>query len=215
MKLYMSVTSPYARKVRIFARETGLAARIEEIPASVSPVAPDERVSRANPLGKVPALLLDDGSALFDSAVICEYLDGLHAGRRLFPQAGPARWAALKLQAEGNGLLDASVLARYELALRPEPLRWPEWIAGQKAKVTGVLDALESAADTLAGEPHHRQHHRRLRAGLSRFPLRRRRLARRAAAARGMVRRGLGARVAAHHGARLTGNRLLRQSLAR
>lgn len=153
MKLYMSVTSPYARKVRIFARETGLAARIEEIPASVSPVAPDERVSRANPLGKVPALLLDDGSALFDSAVICEYLDGLHAGRRLFPQAGPARWAALKLQAEGNGLLDASVLARYELALRPEPLRWPEWIAGQKAKVTGVLDALESAADTLAGEP--------------------------------------------------------------
>jgi glutathione S-transferase len=152
MKLYMSVTSPYVRKVRILARETGLAARIEEIPASVSPIAPDARVSRANPLGKVPALLLDDGSALYDSAVICEYLDGLHAGRPLFPAPGPARWTALKLQAEGNGLLDASVLARYELALRPEPLRWPEWIAGQKAKVTGVLDALEGAADTLAGD---------------------------------------------------------------
>jgi len=152
MKLYMSVTSPYVRKVRILARETGLAARIEEIPASVSPVAPDERVSRANPLGKVPALLLDDGSALYDSAVICEFLDGLHAGRRLFPPAGPARWTALKLQAEGNGLLDAAILARYELALRPEPLRWPEWVAGQKTKVAGVLDALERGADALAGD---------------------------------------------------------------
>jgi len=152
MKLYMSVTSPYVRKVRILARETGLAARIEEIPASVSPVAPDERVSRANPLGKVPALLLDDGSALYDSAVICEFLDGLHAGRRLFPPAGPARWTALKLQAQGNGLLDAAILARYELALRPEPLRWPEWVAGQKTKVAGVLDALERGADALAGD---------------------------------------------------------------
>jgi glutathione S-transferase len=152
MKLYSSITSPYVRKVRILARETGLAGRIEEIPASVSPIVRDLQVARANPLAKLPALLLDDGSALYDSAVICEYLDGLHAGRRLFPPAGPARWTALRLQAEGDGLLDAAVLARYELALRPEPLRWPEWIAGQKAKITGVLDVLERDAESLAGE---------------------------------------------------------------
>jgi len=152
MKLYAPTPSPYVRKVRVLARETGLAARIEEIPAAVSPIAPDERVTRANPLGKVPALILDDGTALYDSPVICEYLDGLHSGRRLFPPAGPARWAALRQQAEGDGLLDAAVLTRYELVLRPEPLRWPEWVAGQKAKVAGALDDLERNADSLAGE---------------------------------------------------------------
>ncbi len=152
MKLYAPAPSPYVRKVRVLARETGLAARIEEIPAAVSPIAPDERVTRANPLGKVPALILDDGTALYDSPVICEYLDGLHSGRRLFPPAGPARWAALRQQAEGDGLLDAAVLTRYELVLRPEPLRWPEWVAGQKAKVAAVLDDLERDAASLAGE---------------------------------------------------------------
>ena len=152
MKLYAPAPSPYVRKVRVLARETGLATRIEEIPAAVSPIAPDERVTRANPLGKVPALILDDGTALYDSPVICEYLDGLHSGRRLFPPAGPARWTALRQQAEGDGLLDAAVLTRYELVLRPEPLRWPEWVAGQKAKVAGALDDLERNADSLAGE---------------------------------------------------------------
>ena len=152
MKLYAPIPSPYVRKVRVLARETGLAARIEEIPAAVSPIAPDERVTRANPLGKVPALILDDGTALYDSPVICEYLDGLHSGRRLFPPAGPARWTALRQQAEGDGLLDAAVLTRYELVLRPEPLRWPEWVAGQKAKVAAVLDDLERDAASLAGE---------------------------------------------------------------
>ena len=152
MKLYSSVTSPYVRKVRVLARETGLAARIEEIPSAVSPVARDEQVARVNPLGKLPALILDDGTALYDSPVICEYLDGLHGGRRFFPPAGPARWTALRLQAEGDGLLDAAILARYEMALRPEPLRWPEWIAGQKAKVAGVLDLLERDAGSLAGD---------------------------------------------------------------
>ena len=152
MKLYAPAPSPYVRKVRVLARETGLAARIEEIPATVSPIARDERVTRANPLGKVPALILDDGTALYDSPVICEYLDGLHSGRRLFPPAGPARWAALRQQAEGDGLLDAAVLTRYELVLRPEPLRWPEWVAGQKAKVAAVLDDLERDAASLAGE---------------------------------------------------------------
>jgi glutathione S-transferase len=152
MKLYVSPASPYVRKVRVVAREAGLAARIEEVVASVSPVAPNEQVSRDNPLGKLPVLIADDGSAIYDSPVICEYLDSLHSGRKLFPAVGPARWAALKLQALADGLLDAALLARYETALRPEPLRWPEWIAGQRHKIADTLNTLERDVDLLAGE---------------------------------------------------------------
>ena len=152
MKLYVSPASPYVRKVRVVAREAGLAAGIEEVVASVSPVAPNEQVSRDNPLGKLPVLIADDGSAIYDSPVICEYLDSLHSGRKLFPAAGPARWTALKLQALADGLLDAALLARYEAALRPEPRRWPEWIAGQKRKIADALDTLERDVDLLGGE---------------------------------------------------------------
>ena len=152
MKLYVSPASPYVRKVRVVAREAGLAAVIEEVVASVSPVAPNEQVSRDNPLGKLPVLIADDGSAIYDSPVICEYLDSLHSGRKLFPAAGPARWTALKLQALADGLLDAALLARYETALRPEPRRWPEWIAGQKRKIADALDTLERDVDLLGGE---------------------------------------------------------------
>jgi len=152
MKLYVSPASPYVRKVRVVAREAGLAAVIEEVVASVSPVAPNEQVSRDNPLGKLPVLIADDGSAIYDSPVICEYLDSLHSGRKLFPAAGPARWTALKLQALADGLLDAALLARYEAALRPEPRRWPEWIAGQKRKIADALDTLERDVDLLGGE---------------------------------------------------------------
>jgi len=152
MKLYVSSASPYVRKVSIVVREAGLAARIEEVVASVSPVAPNEQVSRDNPLGKLPVLIADDGSAIYDSPVICEYLDSLHSGRKLFPAAGPARWTALKLQALADGLLDAALLARYETALRPERLRWPEWIAGQKLKIADALDALERDVDLLGGD---------------------------------------------------------------
>ena len=88
MKLYISPQSPFARKARVVARETGLAARIEEVVAAVSPVKANAEVGRSNPLMKVPTLVLDDGSALLDSPVICEYLDSLRAGRKLFPPPG-------------------------------------------------------------------------------------------------------------------------------
>jgi glutathione S-transferase len=153
MKLYTSPMSPYARKVRVVARETGLAARIEEIPVTVSPVKANAEVGRANPLAKLPTLVLDDGTALFDSPVICEYLDSLHAGRRLFPPAGETRWTALKLQAVADGILEAGVLVRYETALRPKELQWPDWIAGQREKWHAGLDLLERSAAALAGEP--------------------------------------------------------------
>ena len=148
MKLRVNKASPFARKARILSREAGLTGRVEEIETAVSPVAPNDDLARENPLLKIPSLVTDNGETLFDSPVICEYLDTLHGGRRFFPAAGPARFAALRRQAVTDGILDAAVLCRYESAVRPEPLRWPEWIQGQKRKIFGALDALEKEAAT-------------------------------------------------------------------
>jgi glutathione S-transferase len=146
VRLHYSYASPYVRKVMAVAIETGQEKKLELTARKVSPVAPDAEVNRDNPLGKVPCLVTDDGLALFDSRVICEYLDGLHGGRKMFPAAGPARWTALRRQAEGDGILDAGILARYETFLRPEAYRWPDWVQGQKAKIGRALDALEAEA---------------------------------------------------------------------
>ena len=153
MKLFFNTASPFVRKVRVFARETGLDGKIEEIATVVSPVQENASLTKANPLAKIPALILDDGTTLFDSPVICEYLDSQHAGRKLFPATGPARWTALKLQATGDGILDAGILCRYETAVRPREFQWTGWIAGQKMKWHGGLDALEREAVALEGEP--------------------------------------------------------------
>lgn len=143
MKLYTSPASPFGRKVVVVLHETGLVDRVERSDVSLSPVAPDASVCAANPLGKIPCLVLDDGTALYDSRVICEYLDGLHGGHRLFPADGPARFQALRRQALADGILEAAVGVRYETFLRPEALRWPDWIAAQKLKVQRALDRLE------------------------------------------------------------------------
>ena len=147
MKLHHHVTSPYVRKVMAVAIETGLEARLEPVTAMMTPVKPDADLARDNPLGKVPCLVTDEGVALFDSRVICEYLDSLHDGPKMFPPAGPARWSALRRQAQGDGIMDAAVLTRYETFLRPEERRWPEWIEGQKLKFRRALDSLEAEAD--------------------------------------------------------------------
>ena len=146
MRLHYSYASPYVRKVMAVAIETGQRDRLELTVRKVSPVAPDGEVNRDNPLGKVPCLVTDDGMALYDSRVICEYLDSLHGGSRMFPAAGPARWTALRRQAEGDGILDAGVITRYETFLRPEAFRWPDWIEGQKGKFRRALDGLEAEA---------------------------------------------------------------------
>ena len=145
MKLFYSPTSPYVRKVSIVAIETGLAGQIERVPATVTPVTRDGAVSVVNPLGKVPTLLTDDGLALYDSRVICEYLDA-QGGGKLFPASGVARWTALARQALGDGLLDAALLVRYEGFLRPDPLRWADWSQGQMKKVVGSLEEIERQA---------------------------------------------------------------------
>ena len=146
MKLYVASASPFGRKASITIAELGLESRVRQEPATVTPVTRNEEVARDNPLGKIPTLVLDDGSTLFDSPVICEYLDSLSGEPRFFPQSGPARWSALRRQALADGLMDAAILLRYEQALRPEPLRWADWIAGQQAKMTAALDAFEADA---------------------------------------------------------------------
>ncbi len=144
MKLFFSPASPFARKVRISALELGLAERIELIEVSLSPVQPHHGLRSHNPLGKIPALVTEADEALYDSPVICEYLDALAGGDRLWPAAGAARWRALRHQALADGLADAAILMRYELVIRPEGLRWSEWLDGQRLKVRTALDALEA-----------------------------------------------------------------------
>jgi glutathione S-transferase len=145
MKLFHSPASPYVRKCMVVAHEAGLAARLELLPAAAHPVNRDRNLVASNPLGKVPTLLTDDGLALYDSRVICEYLDHVGGGG-LFPPAGPARWRALGEQALGDGILDAALLVRYENGARPETLRWADWTAGQMDKVACGLAAIEAAA---------------------------------------------------------------------
>lgn len=147
MKLFFSSASPYVRKCTVFALELGLADRIETLPSKVSPVLRDASVVQANPLGKVPTLITEDGVALFDSRVICEYLNA-EGGGALFPAADhPQRFAILAQQALADGILDAALLARYETT-RPEGTQWEDWVAGQMAKIKSGLDWVEAHADT-------------------------------------------------------------------
>jgi hypothetical protein len=134
MKLFYSGASPYVRKCMVVAHELGLAARIEHLPAAAHPVNRDPNIVRNNPLGKVPTLLTDDGTVLYDSRVICEFLNELGGGK-LFPGGGAQRWQVLTEQSLGDGILDAALLARYEGAMRPEPLRWADWTTGQLDKI--------------------------------------------------------------------------------
>jgi len=145
LKLFYSPASPFVRKCLVAAAELGLRDRIELVTANASPVNRDAGVVAQNPLGKVPTLVTDQGVALYDSRVICEYLNGL-GDRRLIPRSGETRLRVLTEQALADGVMDAAVLMRYETALRPEALRWSEWTSGQLAKVTSGLDALEARA---------------------------------------------------------------------
>jgi glutathione S-transferase len=151
MKLHTNQATPFGRKVLVLAEEVGLAGKLEVLNEQLTPVTPNAAVIADNPLGKIPCLVIDDGTALYDSRVICEYLDTLHDGPRMFPSGGMERWTALRLQALGDGMLDAGVLTRYETFLRPEKLRWADWIDNQLLKIGRALDSLEKEAATLAG----------------------------------------------------------------
>ena len=143
MKLRFNAGSPFVRKVMVVAHELDLVGRIELLDTAVSPVATNATLAGENPLMKLPTLVSDDGEALFDSPVICEYLDSVAGGGKVFPAPGRARWAALRQQALGDGILDALILCRYEIAARPEDKRFAGWTDGQMNKAHQGLAALE------------------------------------------------------------------------
>lgn len=142
MRLFYSPTSPFARKVRVVIAEKQLAG-IELVVASPFDAPAD--LAAANPLSKVPALLRDDGSALYDSPVIAEYLDRLGGGDPLLPADGEARWDVLRRQALADGLMDTTLALALEVNRRPEHERSPDWIAHWVRTMTRAADALEHA----------------------------------------------------------------------
>jgi glutathione S-transferase len=141
MRLFHSSASPYVRKVMVVLIETGQAADVTIVPATGNPLDPGSMPLTQNPLGKIPCLERPDGPALFDSRVICRYLDD-RAGGRLYPSP-PRLWETLTLEALADGILDAALLMRYETHVRPEASRSPEWIEGQWAKIARALDTVE------------------------------------------------------------------------
>ncbi len=148
MKLYFSPTSPFVRKVAALAIETGIADRIEMVRTNPHEKAPE--FLAANPLGKIPAFETDDGMVLVDSPVICEHLDSLHSGPKLFPETGPARWVALNLHAMAQGILENAVMRRAEL-MRDEDDDREANIAKLGAGISRTLDTLEQATASLEG----------------------------------------------------------------
>ncbi len=146
MKLNYSSTSPYVRKVSVTAIECGLQEQIERV--MTNPWDPQTELHLTNPLCKVPALTLENGQVLFDSPVICEYLDSLGEPPRLVPAAGEQRWQALRMQALGDGILDAAV-GRILESRRPEELQSLNVAERHISAVSRALDMLESQADAL------------------------------------------------------------------
>lgn len=136
MKLLMSPTSPYVRKVRVLLREANLLDVVEEVTVTTSPLASAPEVVAANPMGKIPALVRDDGPAIFDSRVITRYLDD-HAGSGLYPQA--RIWDVLTLEAIGDGIMDSAVSITYEGLWRPEEKQFAGWTDAQWGKVARAV----------------------------------------------------------------------------
>lgn len=146
MTLFHNPASPFVRKVMVLLHETGQTDRVALQLSQLSPVSPDAVLNLDNPLGKIPALRLADGNVLYDSRVILDYLDQQHVGNPLIPAEGSARWRRLTLAALADGIMDAAVMVRYELALRAPEKHWPEWLDAQREKIRRALAALEAEA---------------------------------------------------------------------
>jgi len=153
LKLIHLPASPFARKARVLIHEMQLEDRVEsESFGLVSPVTINDEVISYNPLGLIPTLILDNQESLYDSAVICEFLDELGQGG-FFPKEVEERFPALKLQALADGLLDTAVALRYELALRPIDLHWPEWVTHQTTKIRRALAEFENQLPLFSDQP--------------------------------------------------------------
>lgn len=148
MKLFFSPFSPFVRKCLVTSWELGLSERIELLPSNAHPVQRSQELIALNPLGKVPTFHTDDGQVIYDSRVICEHLNDVAQGD-IFPRDRARRLDALVLQALGDGMLEACLLARYETVARPEPYQWADWRAAQLDKVETGLRHLEQRTATL------------------------------------------------------------------
>jgi glutathione S-transferase len=144
--------SPFGRKARVAVRVLGLDGKVKVEPASTQDAA--DPISKQNPLGKVPVLILDDGSTLFDSPVILEYLDVIAGGGKILPKETKARFDALRLEALADGILDASILIVYEGRYRPADMAVQKWLDHQAGKVKRGLAALEEAPPSLGAPPN-------------------------------------------------------------
>jgi len=153
MKLYHSPASPFVRKVMMVLHETDQIDDVEIVPASGTAVDPGTLPVAHNPLGKIPTLERNDGPALYDSRVICRYLDA-RTGGGLYP-AGNSLWDALTLEATADGIMEAAILMVYEKRVRPEEYRYAPWVDGQWAKAYRATQALNARwMSHLAGPLH-------------------------------------------------------------
>lgn len=146
MTLFHNPASPFVRKVRVLLAETGQQDRVALQGCMPTPVQPDAQLVHDNPVGKIPALRLADGTVLHDSRVILDYLDYQHVGNPLIPRDGSARWRRLTLASMADGIMDAAVLVRYETALRPTEKHWDQWLDEQRNKIRRSLSELEADA---------------------------------------------------------------------
>jgi glutathione S-transferase len=150
MRLHWSPRSPFVRKVMIVAHERGLVDRLTCVRTVAATAKPHAELMRDNPLSKIPTLVLDDGTVLYDSPVICEYLDSVDSAPKLFPDTGKARLTALRRQALGDGFLDMMVLLRDE-RMRAAPS--DKHVASTAIRKAAVLDSMEREAEDLARTP--------------------------------------------------------------
>ena len=151
MILRSSPASPFGRKVRIAVSLLGLADKIDVRETDLND--PADSIRKQNPVGKIPALILDDGETYYDSRVILDYLDHLAGGGRIVPREPKARFAALRMQALCDGILDASLLLVYEGRYRPAEMKVQAWVDRQADKVARGLPALEAAPPALTSPP--------------------------------------------------------------
>src|SRR3954454_1834857 len=151
MKLTFSPASPFARKVRIAAIETGLIDKIEFMPATVAPGQANAEYEKITPLKKLPVLILDNGDVILDSYVIVEYLDELAGGNKLIPASGPPRWQVKTDHALLQGMLDSMLLCRYEKMVRPQGLQWQAWSDDHWNRAWSGMAHFEKQTDMLSG----------------------------------------------------------------
>lgn len=153
MKFFYAPASPFARKVHISLIELGMQEDVELLFTAVSPGKPNaDYVKSQNPLGKVPSLQLDSGDTLFDSTVICDYLDSISPSIKLLPQEGVNRFYTFTHMALAQGICESAVTLRYETFLRPEEHRWPVWIDDQWSKIARALTWFESHESEWQGD---------------------------------------------------------------